>query len=214
MNKILVIGAHYDDCELGAGGAMAKWVRDGASVYKMTLTDNVTNFAYNDAHINQDQSIRESAQACAVLGVTEVLTISTAVCTELSYNKKQMQEIEAFILDNEIDTVVTHYLHDVQQDHVHASIISYVAGRYCDNILMYQSNRYVLPENYYPRVFVDITETIEQKRRALQCYTGGHDRHGNLFEITINLNRMYGYSAKKTRGESYAEAFHVHKMVI
>lgn len=214
MKKILVIGAHYDDCELGAGGAMAKWVREGASVYKMTLTDNVTDFAYNDAHISQIQSVKESAQACSVLGVTEVLTISTAACTELTYNKKQMQEVESFILDNKIDTVVTHYLHDIQQDHVHASIISYVAGRYCDNILMYQSNRYVLPENYYPRVFVDITETVELKRRALQCYTGGHDRHGNLFDITLNLNRMHGYSAKKTTGETYAEAFHVQKMVI
>ena len=193
---------------------MAKWVRNGASVYKMTLTDNVTNFAYNDAHISQAQSIRESAEACLILGVTEVQTISTAACTELSYNKKQMQEVEAFILDNNIDTVVTHYLHDIQQDHVQASIISYVAGRYCDNILMYQSNRYILPENYYPRVFVDITETIEQKRQALQCYTGGHDRHGNLFDITLSLNRTNGYSAKKTRGETYAEAFHVQKMVI
>lgn len=214
MEKILVIGAHYDDCELGAGGAMAKWVSNGASVYKLTLTDNVTNFAYNDAFINQEQSIKESAQACAVLGVSEVLTISTASCTELTYNKKQMQEVEAFILDNHIDTVVTHYLHDIQQDHVQASIISYVAGRYCDNILMYQSNRYVLPENFYPRVFVDITDTIEQKRKALKCYTGGHDRHGNLFDITLNLNRMYGYSSKKAKEETYAEAFHVQKMVI
>ena len=44
MENILVIGAHYDDAELGAGGTMAKLVSQGKKVYKMTLTDNETHF--------------------------------------------------------------------------------------------------------------------------------------------------------------------------
>ena len=32
--NILVIGAHYDDAELGAGGSMAKWVKEGNKVFK------------------------------------------------------------------------------------------------------------------------------------------------------------------------------------
>ena len=40
MKRILIIGAHYDDAELGAGGTAAKLVAEGCQVYKVTLTDN------------------------------------------------------------------------------------------------------------------------------------------------------------------------------
>ena len=44
MENILVIGAHFDDAELGCGGTMAKLSAEGKNVYKLTLTDNVTDF--------------------------------------------------------------------------------------------------------------------------------------------------------------------------
>lgn len=214
MIKILVVGAHFDDAELGVGGAMAKWVSEGREVYKLTLTDNVTKFPHNNANIMHQESQVESSKACSILGVKEVLNISTGVCTELNYNKNQMQEIEAFILENNIDTVVTHYLHDVQQDHVQASIISHVAARYCNNILMYQSNKYILPQAFYPRIFVDITKTIELKIKALKCYSKEHDRYGKLFSMTIESNKINGYTAIKGKEVMYAEAFDLIKMVI
>jgi len=44
MKNVLIIGAHYDDAELGAGGTAAKLASEGKNVYKLTLTDNETNF--------------------------------------------------------------------------------------------------------------------------------------------------------------------------
>jgi len=213
FNKILVIGAHYDDAELGAGGSMAKWIKDGKEVFKLTLTDNVTKFEKKNIIVDNDTSIKESARACKILGVKEILTIDLAPCTELQFNKMQMQQIESFIIDNNIDTVVIHYLSDIQQDHVHASTISYVAGRYCDNILMYQSNKYILPKDFYPRYFEDITETIELKKEALSCYGDGHNRFNSLFDMTISQNRVEGYKINMNEKESYAESFVIMKMV-
>lgn len=40
MKKVLIIGAHYDDAELGVGGTAAKLVDEGCEVFKVTLTDN------------------------------------------------------------------------------------------------------------------------------------------------------------------------------
>lgn len=214
MKNILVVGAHFDDAELGAGGSMAKWSLEGKKVYKITLTDNVTDFSHSKAKIEHEKSKKESEKACQILGVEQVLSINPERCTELVYNKRQMQEMESFILDNHIDTLVTHYLHDVQQDHVHASTISYVASRYCDNILMYQSNKYILPQSYYPRIFVDITDVIELKKRALNCYSEGHDRFGNLFDMTIKSNQINGFTAIKSDKEIFAESFDLIKLVI
>ena len=52
MENILIIGAHYDDAELGAGGTGAKFAAEGKKVYKITLTDNETN--YTQMHIQVD----------------------------------------------------------------------------------------------------------------------------------------------------------------
>jgi LmbE family N-acetylglucosaminyl deacetylase len=214
MKKILVVGAHFDDAELGAGGSMAKWIGEGKEVFKLTLTNNITSFTNNTATIGYHESQRDSTEACKILGVKEVLHLTAGECTELSYNKRQMQEIEKFILDNEIDTLVTHYLHDIQQDHVHASTISYVAARYCDTILMYQSNKYILPHAFYPRIFVDITNTIDLKKQALACYSDGHNRFGNLFDLTIESNKINGFIAQKSNTHTYAEAFDLIKMIM
>ena len=213
MNRILVIGAHYDDAELGAGGSMAKWVLEGKEVYKLTLTDNETNFEKKNIIVDNESSRRESALACNLLGVKEITDLTIESCTNLSFNKKQMQEIESFIIDNRIDTVVMHYIDDIQQDHTHAATISYVAGRYCDNILMYQSNKYILPSSYYPRFFVDITNTIKLKQKALACYGKNHNRFNTLFDITIQQNRVDGYKVNMNGDEHYAESFMIFKMV-
>lgn len=213
LNRILVIGAHYDDAELGAGGAMAKWIDAGKEVYKITLTDNVTDFKKKHITINHKSSVEDSANACKILGVTEVY-FPVMPCTELQFNKKQMQLIEGFIIDKKIDTVIIHNQHDIQQDHVEASKISYVAGRYCSNILMYQGNKYVLPRDYYPRLFVDITSTIEKKKQALDQYGHGHDRYKQLFKMIIEQNKGWGYSAFINAEEKYAEAFLLIKMII
>jgi len=214
MNKILVIGAHYDDAELAAGGSMAKWVNEGKEVFKLTLSDNDTNFAKRNIRIYADEALEDSKKACEVLGVIEIADFPLQGSTDLVYDKKQMQLIESFILDKKIDTILIHNMFDIQQDHVHASTISYVAGRYCDNIITYQSNKYVLPVNYYPRFFIDITGTIKRKENALNCYRGLHNRDNKLFEITINQNKIWGYECTMNDNESFAEAFDIIKYTI
>ncbi len=211
MKKILVIGAHYDDAELGAGGSMAKWRKEGKIVGKLTLSDNATNFKQKDIVVRPSDAHRENQKACKILDVKEI-TFPLQPCTDMVYKREQMQQIEAFILGNEIDTLVMHNIFDVQQDHIHSATISYVAGRYCDNILMYQSNKYVLPQDFYPRYFVDITDTVELKRKALACYSTEHNRYQQLFDNTIRQNRVDGYRVNMQEGTRYAEAFTILKL--
>jgi LmbE family N-acetylglucosaminyl deacetylase len=212
MKTILVIGAHYDDAELGVGGSMAKWRREGKTVYKLTLSDNATNFKQKNITVIPDEAKAESAKACEVLGVWELKGLVTLQdCTTVTYQKEQMQLIEAFILENKVDTLVMHNVFDIQQDHIHAATISYVAGRYCDNILMYQSNKYVLPVDFYPRYFVDITAEMELKNEALACYSSEHDRYLQLFDNTTRQNQVDGYRVNMNKGIHFAEAFKILK---
>ena len=38
--KILAIGAHFDDVEIGCGGTLLKWKDEGHDIVIMTITDS------------------------------------------------------------------------------------------------------------------------------------------------------------------------------
>lgn len=210
MERILIVGAHFDDAELGAGGTAAKLAGQGKEVYKLTLTDNVTNFEAMHINVAYESSRKQSAEACKLLGITELGDFKPEPCTELVYSKEIMQRVEKYILDLGIDTVFMHFKADMNTDHVVASRICLTAARHCKNILQYQSNGYVLENVYYPTFFVDISDYIEKKKAALACYGSEHNRFNSLFEVCVDRNRVWGYSNKV----QYAEGFDVIKMMM
>ena len=210
MENILIIGAHYDDAELGCGGTAAKLAEMGKNVYKLTLTDNVTNFKQMNINVAYETSVRESAKACEVLGIKEITEYVPNRCCQLFYNTETMQRIEEVIYKYKIDTVFIHYCEDMNQDHVEASKLCVTASRHCDNVFFYQSNLYITPNQFTPKFFVDITDYVELKIKALEQYTGDHNRFNSLFETNIERNRVWGYSNKV----KYAEGFMVQKYLL
>lgn len=207
MSNILVIGAHYDDADLGVGGTMARLSGEGHNVYKLTITDNETRFTQKNILVDSKSSKDNSREACLILGVKEV-DFEPVKCNHLFYDTEIMQRIEKVVYDLEIETAFIHFHSDMNQDHVEASRISYTALRHCKNIFSYQSNGYLLNEAYYPRFFIDISETFEKKKKALECYGREHDRYGRLFDTVCKRNEVWGYCVEK---ES-AEGFEVLKM--
>lgn len=209
MNNVLIIGAHFDDAELGAGGTAAKLVSEGKKVYKLTLTDNTTKFTQKNINVDYDSSKRQSAEACKVLGITEITDFEPVECSTLAYNKEIMQRVEKVIYDYKIDTVFIHFGTDMNQDHVAASQICITAARHCSNILQYQSNGYILDNVFYPTYFIDISDFVQKKREALACYSGEHDRFNRLFETNIERNHIWGYGNEV----EYAEGFKIVKFL-
>lgn len=198
----LIIGAHYDDAELGAAGTGAKLAAAGRAVYKITLTDNRTVSKHLSLDIRSDTSAAESRAACDILGVTE-LDFEPVPCCELIYSTPMMQRLEDVIFDLSIDTVFIHFEDDFNQDHVEASRLCRTAARHCKNIFAFQSNAYTLPSPYYPTVFSDISDFADVKMKALRCYENQHNRFDSLFDTTMSRNRVWGYAHKV----DYAEAF-------
>lgn len=210
MENILIVGAHFDDAELGAGGTAAKLASEGKNVYKLTLTDNVTKFDAMNINVAYESSRVQSAKACEVLGINEITDFIPVECSKLEYSKELMQKIEKYIIDLNIDTIFMHFNADMNTDHVAASRLCLTAGRHCKNIIQFQSNGYVLENVYYPTFFVDISDFVDKKKKALSCYGSEHNRFDSLFEVSIDRNRVWGYSNKV----KYAEGFNIIKMLI
>jgi N-acetylglucosamine malate deacetylase 1 len=203
MKKILAIGAHFDDVELAVGGTLSKLQKQGKEVFKLTLTDNVTLSKNLSLNIDYLSSKKCSAEACKVLGISELENKKTVGCSLLTYSKDYMQHLEDIIFEKKVDTVFFHYDDDLNQDHIAASQLCKTAARHCKNIIMFQSNFYLSSKIFSPSFFVDISSEIESKKKSLDCYDKAHNRFNKLFDLTYKRNQIWGYSV----GCEYAEGF-------
>ena len=208
INNVLIIGAHFDDAELGAGGTAAKLAKEEKHVYKVTLTDNNTHFKQRNINVDYESSRQQSQKACDILGIKE-LDFQTEECSKLQYSKEVMQRLEAIIFKYNIDTVFIHFNEDMNRDHIEANNICLTAARHCANILEYQSNGYILDNVFYPTFFVNISEYIDMKRLALSQYGTEHNRMNRLFNTVIERNHIWGYANEV----EYAEGFRIVKMI-
>ncbi|MHB1089831.1 MAG: PIG-L deacetylase family protein, partial [Ilumatobacteraceae bacterium] len=72
--RILVVTAHPDDVDFGAGGSVATWTRDGDEVVYCLVTDGQAGGFDNSISRDDMTAIRrrEQTEAAAILGVTEL----------------------------------------------------------------------------------------------------------------------------------------------
>ena len=72
--KILVIAAHPDDVDFGAGGTIATWIAEGNEVVYCLVTDGQAGGSDNTVTREQVAAIRRQEQTAAanMLGVTEL----------------------------------------------------------------------------------------------------------------------------------------------
>ena len=205
IQNVLIVGAHFDDAELGAGGTAAKFSRQGKNVYKITLTDNTTLFPQRSVRVDYQSSALQSRQACEILGIRQ-LDFEAEECSRLEYG---MQRVEKIIFNYQIDTVFVHFGKDMNRDHVEANKICLTAARHCANVFEFQSNGYILDDAFYPTFFINISDCVELKKKALRCYGAEHNRMDRLFDTILERNHIWGYANEV----EYAEGFRVVKMI-
>lgn len=175
---ILVVAAHTDDEVLGVGGAMAKHVALGDAVYVCSLCDRATRHKYDQKII---QDLRKMAlRASHILGITQ--TFFCGLLDEQLELVKAVDHIEKYIADLKPDIIYTHHVGDANQDHATAFRATMIAARTTtnlpavDKILCYEvpsSTEQSPPLAGYafiPNVFVDISEVLPIKLKALRAY--------------------------------------------
>jgi LmbE family N-acetylglucosaminyl deacetylase len=203
--NVLAVGAHHDDIELGCGGTLARLVRDGHSVFGVTLTNSETHYEIGDIHRTSDDARTEALEAARVLGMKLVeLEGKGADNGTLVYEVNLMRRIESLIHDLKISLVFSHWNSDLNTDHEAAAKLSLVASRHVPRVLMYRSNWYQASQPFNGTVFVDITETIDIKRRALQCFQSEVKNRGQEWiDSFLDAHRSAAFGL----GKGYVEIF-------
>lgn len=166
--RILAIGAHPDDVELGCGGSLAKLSRMGAEVRALIFSRGRRG-ALSDA-----DRAAETHRALGLIGVHSI-----RVCdfedTRLSASLTEM----VAVIEDEVrgfrpDRVYTMFQHDRHQDHRAVYEASAIACRFVPQFLGYETPSSY--PNFAPTVFEAIGDQLEAKIAALKCHESQGDR--------------------------------------
>ncbi len=198
--NIVAIGAHYDDIELAVGGAMRKWCDEGHDTYGIVVTTS----DYEDR--DYATAYREGTIAAGILGY-ELIRLELPT-RGISYGRELVQLFDSTIGSISADLIVTHWEHDVHQDHAVIGAATITAGRHYPRILTYRSNWYhsshVFSSNYY----VDISSVIDTKVAAIRAHASEYSKNGKAW---LDFHISQASAAGAIFGVAYAEQFQLVK---
>jgi LmbE family N-acetylglucosaminyl deacetylase len=179
MSRVLVVAAHPDDELLGPGGTLAKHAAAGDDVHAAILADGATS-RYADTMV--DVLADHARNAAKVLGLSSV-TLQSLPDQRLDAMPlvEVTRVVEAIVDEVGSHIVYTHFPGDVNADHgviARATWVAcrpYVAPR-LTRFAVYEtpsSTEWAWPLDdgtFRPGLFVDISETLDLKLAAMQCY--------------------------------------------
>ena len=205
--KILAIGAHADDIEIGCGGTLAKAIKNGYSVKVVIVSDSVGN-NYDGTILRTKEEVKtEILSAIKKLGIKkEDLIILKFPNKDVPYNSKIVESLNKIMDEYSPDLILTHWTFDTHQDHRNTALATISAARNHNNILMYEpfppSGRSYIA--YKPQVYIDITENISNKIESIKAHKSQLNRYGRDWTESIEGRaRMRGFESKV----KYAETF-------
>jgi len=220
--RILAIGAHPDDVELGVGGTIYKHCEEGDVVHVLIMSRGERGVP--DDKIPEDKkSLEEKAKAeakgkmreletrkaLAILGVTDAnIEVLEYPDIGVQCERKLIEKIKDEIARLEPDVVYTHYFEDQHTDHINTCLATLHATRRTKAIILYESPS--TRSSFSPVYFIDISDCVEKKVGALKEHKSQAGKE-YMDEEVIKAKARFRGSQAKIRG--YAEAFVPYRMV-
>jgi LmbE family N-acetylglucosaminyl deacetylase len=227
IKRALVVMAHPDDPEFGAGGTAAKWSREGKEVVYVIVTDG--SKGSDDPEMTWEKLIPlrqvEQRNAARVLGVKGVVFLSHHD-GELVNDQQSRREICREIRRFKPDVVITHDPTTFYSTFGGAGFVNHndhraTGGATLDAIFPAAGNRLYFPEllaqgfephqvkqilmtgNPNPDFFVDVTDSVETKIEALR------EHKSQIKDMDALAKRMLERHAKigEPYSMKYAEGF-------
>lgn len=204
--NILAIGAHFDDIELGCGGALAKHVYEGDNVYAYVATKSGFTNHQNIEIRSNDIATQEGENAMKILGVS--LIKGNFNTLEIEFIDDLNLEIVKIIETKKIDLVYSHWMGDIHHDHQAVARASLHSCRHVPRQLMYRSNWYHSNIEFKGNFYVDISSFWELKRKSIEAHISEMDRTGKKW---IDFFDNEAKNAGQRIGVKKAEVFEVIK---
>jgi len=199
--RVLFLGAHPDDIELGCGALLHHIVKQ-TEVLCVTLSDNQKN--------PDLQNVKgEHFASMAVLGVPKEKIVFGPFMTRIFPDSRQ-EILEYFLSlrrDFNPDLIFVHSKQDVHQDHLTMTDESLRAFR---GITVLGFDVVRSSYGFFPHFLVEVTEEdMDKKIEALACYETYRDRYYFNRELTRSIMIRHGALAECR----FAEGFDILRIV-
>ena len=199
--RVLFLGAHPDDIELGCGALIHHIVKQ-TDVLCVTLSDNQKNPDLKDV---KDEHYR----AMSVLGVPKEKVVFGPFTTRIFPNERQ-EILEYFLKlrkNFQPDIIFVHSGQDVHQDH---NTVTNEALRAYRGITVLGFDVVRSSYDFFPHFLVEVTEEdVNKKVEALAQYETYRDRYYFNAELTRSIMVRHGALAECP----FAEGFDILRIV-
>ena len=165
-NTVLVIGAHYDDIELGCGGTIARLIKEGAKVTAVIISNSEIKGENNKIIRSKKIAKKEGLNGLKILGIKKVFNFDIDI---FDFNKKRKiisKKLNQIVEKDKYDTLFTHWCYDPHTDHREIGNMSIWLSRKIEKIFQYRSNYYMSDKNFKENYYFDISSTLELKKKA------------------------------------------------
>ena len=203
--SIVAFGAHPDDIEIGMGATVAKLV--GLSYDVNLVVATLPNFVATDT---KEDRRKEATMSAKVMGCKAPEFLDLAP-DEIIVGRKFVTLIDKLIKKYEPEAVFTQWIGDSHQDHQALTRAVIAASRDVDNLFMYETTipGGITENAFRPQLFVDVTQTLDIKRNALDCFDSQKIRCGPVWiDALVGRCSYRGYQMNT----KYAEAYEVVKI--
>jgi LmbE family N-acetylglucosaminyl deacetylase len=217
--NVLVVAAHPDDEVLGCGATIARHVRAGDTVYVLIVAEGATSRdAQRDAAARAGEIARLRAAAEVAARTLGVASVSYGGLPDNRLDTVPLLDvvklIESHIQAQRPAVIYTHQAGDLNVDHgiVHRAVTTAcrpLPGNAIERLCFFEvpsSTEWAIGgAPFAPNYFVEVTDTLALKLKALQAYAGELRPwpHPRSLAAVEHLARWRGASA----GLEAAEAF-------
>ncbi|HBW18389.1 MAG: response regulator [Streptosporangiaceae bacterium] len=192
---VLAVGAHPDDVEIGAAGALAAHRALGHDIAILTLSRGARGGA-------DHRRAAEAQEAARILGAT--LYLDDLEDTRISEGDPTISAVSRVIGAVRPAVVYTHSIHDVHQDHRNTHRAVMVAAREIGRVFCFQSPSATV--DFRPARYVSIDAQLQAKLAAIDAFASQVEVRAYLEPDLIEATARYWSRFAEGR---YAEAFEV-----
>jgi DNA-binding response OmpR family regulator len=177
--RVLAVGAHPDDIEIGCGGILLRHKANGDKICILTMSTG-------EKCVEPENRIEEITKVAKKLN--SKLIIGNYQNDETNQNADAINFIKKAIDSFKPTVIYTHSVNDSDKDHHNIHLATIVAAQNVPSIYCYQSS--TVTSDFHPGLFIDISSYINDKVTLLSYYNNLSD-HNNLQEVSIRSTAKY-----------------------
>jgi LmbE family N-acetylglucosaminyl deacetylase len=204
LKRILCLGAHSDDIEIGCGGTILKLIEDNPNIEILWVVFSAEGVRTREAN--------QSARAFLKRAGKSHIVVKDFRGSFFPFQGEQIKEFFETLKSFQPDVVFTHYREDRHQDHRVLSDLSWNTFRN-HVILEYEIPKYD-GDFGVPNFFVPVTKAhcARKSRLLLKHFQSQSGKHWFTTELFLATGRIRGMECNSPT--EYAEAFYSRKMLL